>query len=191
MEYQHKKILSITFIIFTLSACVSNNQYISRGSFEYAPDKSSAAVIYWKMDEGRLYYGPSYEEKDSGITLRICKRTIKEFVPDEIDNTKDLILLGKSGDLLVSKVDATGNVSNLDPAIPVNPQNKVACGRFITEDSDGNSLLNEGDHPEIIFVCNNLAKANRYPKAKIYVFGAVEKSEYKEGDSAPDACIDQ
>ena len=74
---------------------------------------------------------------------------------------------------------------------PVNPQNKVACGRFLTEDSDGKSLLNEGDHPEIIFMCNNLARVDRYPKAKKYTFGAVEKSEYKKGEEAPIACVDQ
>lgn len=189
MEYLNKKLLSIALVVFSLSACVNNYQYISRGSFEYAPDKSNTAVIYWKMDKGRLYYGPSYEEGDSGISLRICKRTTKEFIPDE-NNTGNLILLGKSGDLLVSEVDATGNISSLDSAIPVNPQNKVACARLITEDSDGNSLLNEGDYPEIFFMCNNLVKANRYPKAKKYTFGAVEKSEYKDDDSAPGACVD-
>ncbi len=190
MEYQFKKLLSITLVVFGLSACVTNDQYISRGSVEYAPGETNTAVIYWRMDKGRLYYGSSYEEGDSGISLRICKRTVKEFVPDEIDNTGDLVLLGKSGDLLVSVVDAAGNISVLDTAIPVNPQNKVICGRFITRDSDGNSLLSEGDHPEIIFMCNNLARADRFPEAKKYIFGAVEKSEYKEGEAAPKACID-
>lgn len=191
MDYQINKILSIALIAFGLSACVANDQYISRGSVEYEPDEINTAVIYWRMDEGRLYYGSSYEEGDSGISLRICNRTTKEFVPDEKDNTEDLVLLGKSGDLLVSAVDATGNISVLDTAIPVNPQSKVACGRLITEDSDGKSLLNEGDYPEIIFMCNNLVRSDRYPKAKKYTFGEVEKSEYKEGGAAPDACVDK
>ncbi len=191
MEYQFKKLLSITLVVFGLNACVTNDQYISRGSVEYAPGETNAAVIYWRMDKGRLYYGSSYEEGDSGISLRICKRTVKEFVPDEIDNTGDLVLLGKSGDLLVSVVDAAGNISVLDTAIPVNPQNKVICGRFITNDSEGMSLQNDGDYPEIIFMCNNLARADRFPKAKKYTFGAVEKSEYNEGEAAPEACADQ
>ncbi|VAW50398.1 hypothetical protein MNBD_GAMMA06-1643 [hydrothermal vent metagenome] len=192
MKYQIKKIFFIALIVFGLSACVTNNLYVSRGSVEYASGETSAAVIYWRMDKGRLYSGAKYEAGDSGISLRICKRTTKEFVPDEVGKTGDLVLLGKSGDLQVSTVDAAGNISILDVAVPVNPQNKVACGRFIIEDKNGKSLLNEGNNPEIIFMCNNLAKVNhryRYPKAKKYTFGAVKKSEYKESDAAPDACV--
>jgi len=190
MQYQNIKILTIALLVFVLSSCVHNYKYISRGSFEYEPNVRNTAVIYWRMDEGRLYYGPSYEAKDSGISLRICKRTTKEFVPDQKNNSENLILLGKSGDLLVSEVDTTGKISFLNPAILVNPQNKVACGRLITEDKDGNSLLKEGSNPIIIFMCNNSNKPNRFPKAKQYTFGDVEKSEYKESDSAPKACID-
>lgn len=188
MEYNFKKILFITLIIFGVSACTSNYLYTSRGNVEYASGETNESVIYWRMDNGRLT-DPSYNEGDSGVDLRICKRGFKSFVPEEKSETQDLVLLGKNGDLQIAEIDAMNKMSVLDVAVPIKQQKNEICGKFITTDSDGNSLIKEGAHPEIIFICNNLVKVNRYPKAKKYTFGAVKKVKYIDEDSAPKACL--
>jgi len=194
MEYKFIKILFIALIVFGVSACTSNYIYTSRGSLEYATESGTvstkSSVIYWRMDKGRLV-DPSYSERDSGISLRICERGTKSLEPDAKGKTEDLVLLGKNGDLKVAEIDVMGEVSVLDIAVPIKPQNKDICGKFITTDSDGNSLLMEGANPEFIFICNNLVKVNRYPMAKKYSFGAVKKVEYIDEKSAPKACVNQ
>lgn len=181
-----KKIIILLFPVLLLIGCVNHYRFESRGTVELASGQTADAVMYWFGDEGRLWYGKSFRQIDSDLELRVCGVTPKSFVPHDQSNA--LQLPGRSGDMQILNLEQGGQLSMLAEPIMVRESEKDPCGKILVAGNEVEiSQLNEGIKPDVVFLCKNIQRPDRYPNARLYSFQLVSKTEIKNR-KAPVAC---
>lgn len=177
----HALALIVTALL--LSSCVANYQYRAPGTLAFAGGVSREAVLYWHKDEGRLWYGPKYEQVDSGLVMRVCQVPPKAFTPG---SDGGLELPGKAGDVRVARVDAGGKVA---PVAPEPVADGARCGVIALDGAPAaTATLVEGTRPAVVVLCENAARPDRYPVAGEYAFGPVSRRKSGKDGAEPDPC---
>lgn len=170
--------LLVSILSLLISGCMGHYRYESRGSVTTSSGESSNAILYWFADDGRLWYGKSYKQVDSGLEMNVCNATSKQFVPAGDDNTV-LQLPSRSGDRQVAHVVSSGEMVRLPEPTKLKPGN--SCGRIsVTGSAVSTEDLSEGAKPEVILLCENVSKPDRYPEIGRYEFKAITKTKVKE-----------
>jgi len=178
------KTLLLLAALTVLSGCVSLYQYQAEGKVATTDGEERKAVVFWHKDEGRLWYLKKYEQLDTDITLRICGGVPKPFV---LGNSGYVELLSRSNDMRVASVNASGELV-MQP--PERLKDGKSCGLIMVgDDRVGTDGLPQNLRPEIVILCENQTRPDRYPAAKKYRFGAVSRAEIDKGTRpAPDPC---
>lgn len=167
-----KTILLIGVLSLLLSSCIGHHRYESRGTVTMSFGEADA-LMYWYGDDGLLWYGKPYKDVDSGLEMNICGATSKNFVPASETNHK-LQLPNKGGDLQVAKVDNSGHVVRLSE--PKRMPAGTSCGHIeVGETMVSIEGLSAGAEPEVIILCKNKQKPDRYPHIDRYEFEPVTK----------------
>jgi len=172
-------------LLSLLSACVSHYRYESAGTVVDTEGQQQAAMLYWFVDDGRLWYGKPYKMPDSGVTLLVCDTTAKSF--DGGDAGEPLMLKSRSGDRLVASNDGSNQVIMLDTPTRLPPGSQ--CGTIGVDGKLVSSAqLTTTLTPGVSILCDNQSRPNRYPKAGRYRFDPIERIKVK-GNAAPaDIC---
>ena len=179
------KTLLLLAALTVLSGCVSLYQYQAKGKVAMADGEERKAVVYWDKDEGRLWYLKKYEQLASDITLRICGEVPKPFVLGE-SGYVEWPSKG-DGDMRVASVNASGE-------LVMQPPERLRQGRscgviMVGDDPVGTDGVPQNLRPEIVILCENQTRPDRYPAAKKYRFDAVSRAEIdKDTRPAPDGC---
>jgi hypothetical protein len=174
--------LLLLFALVALSGCIGHYRYESQGEVSIADSQQRAALLYWYVDDGRLWYGKAYKQPDSSLGLIVCGTPPSNF--DGGDAGDPLVLKSRSGDRQVVELNEQGRVVELSDSgrLPVGS----SCGGI---DIDGKPAtsdhLVEGAIPRISILCDNPGRPGRYPVAGIYVFGEVSRAKV-ENREAPD-----
>ena len=178
------KALLLLAAMAALSGCVSLYQYQAEGEVITADGEERKAVVFWHKDEGRLWYLKKYEQLETDITLRICGETPKPFVLRDSDYVE---LLSKPNDMRVASVNANGDLVTQPPE---QLRQGESCGLIMVGDLRvGTDGLTQNLRPEIVILCENQTRPDRYPAVAEYRFGAVSRTKIdKDTRPAPDPC---
>jgi hypothetical protein len=132
-----------------------------------------------------LWYGKRYREVDSDLEMNICGATSKQFAPPEESN-KGLQLPSKSGDQQIARFDSRGGrVVNLPEPKRQTPGS--SCGQISIAGKAVSTVdLTAGEKPEVIILCENQRKPNRYPAVGRYEFKAITKTKV-DGNVPPES----
>ena len=186
MYIKIKTITLLLFLVFTLSACVSHYRYESAGEVTNSANQKVKALLYWYGDDGRLWYGRSYYQADTNIEMNICKATSKVFSPIN-NNTGNLMLTSRNGDLQVGKIASNGEVITLSDPVRLTPNSN--CGQISVNGKISTTQeLNKGISPDVYILCKHPFKTNRYPMIGRYNFNSITKTKMKENIPPIDVC---
>ncbi len=170
-------------LALALAGCSPTSyRYQARGTLAL-PAGDAGAVLYWRGDEGRLWYGKAYARPDSGAVLRVCGEPPLVFVAGEGDTLR---LDSGSGDTVVGEIRDAAGVATVDP--PRRVRAGALCGVVRAGGVPvATGALTEGVQPELVFLCANARRPQRYPAPGAYLFAAVSKSVAREGGD-PEPC---
>lgn len=178
------KTLLLLTTITVLSGCVSLYQYKAEGKVTTRDGEERKAVIYWHKDEGRLWYLKKYEQLETDITLRICQGIPKLFV---LGQSGYVELLSKDNDMQVARINANGD---LEKQSAERLRQGEPCGLILVgDDRVDTDDLPENLRPDIVILCENQTRPDRYPQVAKYHFGIVNRAQIdKKSRPAPDPC---
>lgn len=179
------KVILIISLSFLLSACVYNYLYTSRATLVFSDEQPRGAVMYWRADEGRMWFGGKADGGDSDVDVRVCgSASTLSFLPNE--NSGELELVARSGDILIAGYNEDNQVIPLESPERAMPS-KTACGHILigSEFATMDDLV-EGIDLMVTVLCKNNRFADRYASASSYAFSAIVKNEGENPD--PSAC---
>lgn len=177
--------LSYLIIVFSLSGCVSNYEYLTVGQVMTVDEEERKALLYWRKDEGRLWYGKKYEQLDQTPVMRVCGESTYPFAV-----TDDGIMQIDSGanDYRFATTDKRGDIILLQE--PQRLRDGSQCGVVLLEgEVVGTESLRENALPRVAFICKNPIRPNRYPAVGSYLFSPVVREKTDISRAAP-ACED-
>ena len=179
------KALVALLLLPGLTGCVSSYLFESRGTVTAADGEPTPALLYWRGDDGRLWYGKRYRQIDTGVTMLVCGKPPRTFDAEGMES--ELYLGSRSGDLRVAEINESGQFVAVSPPEPVRPD--TVCGRVMLADQPAASdALRAGTEPAVLIVCRNTARPDRYPTPGAYPFRPVSRTRAK-GDIEPsDVC---
>jgi len=182
---QVRTVLNICVLSLLIGGCIGHYRYESQGSVTKASGGTSNALLYWYADDGRLWYGKRYQAVDSDLEMNICGATSKQFAPPEESN-KGLQLPSKSGDQQIARFHSRGGrVVNLPEPKRLTPGS--SCGQIsIAGKSVSTEDLTAGEKPEVIILCENQRKPERYPAIGLYQFKVITKTKV-DGNVPPES----
>jgi hypothetical protein len=182
------RLVLLVLAIVSLSGCVSHYRYESRGIVKSVAGESRGALLYYREDDGRLWYGKKYRARDSDVDLMVCKATEKSFVPTS-ESDLSLVLMSRGGDLKVADLSEEGAVTPVDP--PQRLHAGESCGIVLVGgDAAGIEELDEGAEPRVGILCASSHRPDRYPEAALYHFEALTRVKVK-GDPDPSSpCVE-
>jgi hypothetical protein len=183
---RHLEFIALTWLVASLTGCISTYRYESRGSVEAASGGSRGALLYYYEDDGRLWYGKRYRARDSDVDLKICEATDKTFVPA---SNKDLLLTLKSrgGDVRIAELASDGRVEPIEPPEPLAAGQ--SCGHILVGGRQVDmEALDPGARPEVAILCLNRRVSDRYPGASLYPFEALTRTKVKEDREPSSPC---
>ena len=180
-----KTVLYICIFSLFIGGCVGHYRYESKGSVTRSAGGTSNALLYWYGDDGRLWYGERYQAVDSGLEMTVCNATPKQFEAQEGEDVS-LHLPSKSRDQQIARFDSRGGrLINLPEPKRLSPGS--ACGQiFIDGKAASTKDLTVGLKPEVIILCENLHKPERYPSVGRYEFNAITKTKV-DGNVPPES----
>ena len=146
--------------------------------------------MYWRGDEGRTWYLASYNELDSGLVLKICgSASNKNFEPEEGSVDSNLVTLSKPMDYKIVELKKAGNIVDLGDGHPL--KTGSVCGKILISNTNTNiESLVEGSEPEVVLLCANKIKPDRYPIAGKYKFRQIIKTKSESpGGDGPSPCV--
>jgi len=177
---------TVVVLVALASGCVGHYRYESRGIVFVAENQQANAVMYWFGDDGRMWYGSRYRQTDTDIEMNVCGMTSKSFEPAG-EEQSSLQLLSRSGDQQVAAPDDAGNVIRLPEPKPLRPGSE--CGRVAVGQAKAlTDDLQPGVEPDVIILCENVQKSERYPDARLYEFQAVVRVKVKENEPPATNC---
>ena len=179
-----KTILLVCVMLLLMGGCIGHYRYESKGNVATSSSGNTQALLYWYGDDGRLWYGRRYQAVDSGVEMKVCKGTPKQFAPLGNENVT-LQLSSRARDHRVAEVDSSGNVVNLpDPEI-LKAGN--FCGQIsISGQAASTEDLSVGAKPEVIILCESQRNPDRYPAVGRYEFKAVTMTKV-DGNEPPES----
>ncbi len=177
-----KTVLLLCVISLLMGGCIGHYRYESKGSMTKSSSGTSQALLYWYGDDGRLWYGRRYQAVDSGLEMKVCQGTPKQFVPMGNQNVT-LHLPSRSRDHRVAEVDSSGTVVKLpEPEIL---KAGSSCGQIsIGGQAASTEELTVGVKPEVIILCESQRNPDRYPAVGRYEFQAVTMTKV-DGNEPP------
>ena len=179
-----KTVLSICLLSLLIGGCVGHYRYESNGSVSNSIGGTSNAILYWYGDDGRLWYGKRYQAVDSGLEMIVCDSTSKKFEANEGEDVA-LQLPSKSGDQQIARFDSRGGRLITLPEPKSLPPGS-SCGQIF---NDGRAASTDdlavGVKPEVIILCENQRRPDRYPSVGRYDFSAVTQTKV-DGNVPPD-----
>lgn len=180
-----RTVLSVCVLSLLLGGCIGHFRYESQGSVTTSTGGTNNALLYWYGDDGRLWYGKPYQAVDSGLEMNVCGATSKQFEPEEGENLT-LQLPSKSGDQQIARFDSRGGrVVNLPEPKRLTPGS--SCGQIsIAGQAASTEDLTAGEKPEVIILCENQRKPERYPAVGRYKFNAITKTKV-DGNVPPES----
>ena len=178
----------IVFLSTLSSGCIGHYRYESQGNVLIASGQQTEALLYWYGDEGRLWYGPRYKQTDTDIDMIVCDMTPKSFEPAGADND-ELQLLSRSGDSQVVAVNNSGEI------VPLSEPKRLSvgseCGRLsVSQATVSTNDLHSGTEPNVIILCFNAQRPDRYPEAGRYEFRPIARIKVDGNEEPTNFCHD-
>jgi hypothetical protein len=180
-----QSIVTLVFLAALVSGCVSNYRYESQGEVLTSAGERTRALLYWSVDEGGIWYH-NEQATESDIALRVCGGIPKDFVPSDEDQV--LEIRSRSGDQLVAKVEAEGDIAELENPKRVRVEEGI-CGLIeVSQEKAKIGDLVVSAKPEIVILCDNIRESDSYPQFGRYKFKAVTRTESKGNNGPTDIC---
>lgn len=163
-----------------ITGCVTNYQYISPGTIKSIDNAETSAVLFWRMDSGRLWYGKKYTQWNSDVTLRVCGQIPRQF---SLNQNRQLVLEAESGDIVSEVQDAVHAIAG---------NTMKVCGHLQLNDSlTQPSEPTVGSKPTVAIFCKNTKSPYKYPLVGAYQFNGISRAKIKTESAAPDPCYTQ
>ncbi len=164
-----------------ISGCVHNYQYLATGQVMTASEEERHALLYWRADEGRLWYGREYAQVEQTPVMRVCGASVHPFA---VTDDGHLQLDSGANDYRVLIVNDEGQLDPLEE--PQRLRDGSRCGAILLDgDPVGTEALHEGARPGVAVTCENRVRSDRHPAAGIYRFNPVSRERIDDVGEAP------
>ena len=164
-----------------VSGCVHNYQYLTTGQVMTASEAERNALLYWRADEGRLWYGRQYAQLELTPVMRVCGESAHPFV---VADDGHLQLDSGANDYQVVIINEQGRVEPLEE--PQRLRDGSRCAVILLDGEPvGTEALREGTRPGVAVICENRGRPDRYPAAGIYRFNPVSRERIDAVSEVP------
>lgn len=178
------KLLLFVAVSF-LSGCLNLYQYQAQGRVTLSNGENRNAVIFWHKDEGRHWYLKKYEQLETTVKLRICNELPKQMPLAESGYVE---WVSKANDILIAGISDRGEIENLEQEKHLRAGERCAVIQVDDKLVSTNGLA-ENVFPELLVLCRNDTRPERFPQIDKYPFEAVSRQKIdKEKREAPDPC---